>query len=162
MRILRLVLAFAVLVTLAVGGLWSQQPTQSQKPDEQKQTQQSQSPNQKIAAGSKVYIASMDGFETYLKTAIVNKHVPLELVEQRENAAYEITGVSESKKAGVGKILIMGSIHSSEEASIRMTNIKSGEVVYAYSVHKQNSAHGKQSTAEACAKHLKDEAVTAK
>lgn len=162
MRILRPVLALAVLVTHAVGGLWSQQPTQSQKPEEPKQPQQAQPTNQKIAAGSKVYVASMDGFETYLKAAIVNKHVPMELVEQRDKADYEITGVSESKKAGAAKIIIMGSIHSSEEASIRMTNIKSGEVVYAYSVHKQNSAHGKQSTAEACAKHLKDEAVSAK
>jgi hypothetical protein len=159
MKMLRLVLGLAVLMTLPVGGLWSQQPTQPQQPEQPKQTQPT---NQKIAAGSKVYVASMDGFETYLKAAIVNKHVPVELVEQRDKADYEITGVSESKKAGAAKILIMGSIHSSEEASIRMTSIKSGEVVYAYSVHKQNSAHGKQSTAEACAKHLKDEAVSAK
>jgi hypothetical protein len=162
MRILRRVLILAVLVALAVSGLWSQQPAQSQQPEEPKQTQQTLPINQKIAAGSKVYIASMDGFETYLKAAIVKKHVALELVEQREKADYELTGVSESKKAGAAKILIMGSIHSREEASIRMTNIKSGEVVYAYSVHKENSAHGKQSTAEACAKHLKDEAVSAK
>jgi hypothetical protein len=44
-----------------------------------------------------------------------------------------------------------------EEASIQVSNIKSGEATWAYSVHKQNSAHGKKSTAEACAKHLKDE-----
>ena len=162
MRILRRVLILAVLVALAVSGLWSQQPAQSQQPEDPKQTQQTLPINQKIAAGSKVYIALMDGFETYLKAAIVKKRVAFELVEQREKADYEITGVSESKKAGAAKILIMGSIHSREEASIRMTNIKSGEVVYAYSVHKENSAHGKQSTAEACAKHLKDEAVSAK
>jgi hypothetical protein len=30
-------------------------------------------------------------------------------------------------------------------------------VVFAYSVNKQSSAHGKRSTAEACAKHLKDQ-----
>jgi hypothetical protein len=37
-----------------------------------------------------------------------------------------------------------------------VTSIQSGEIVFAYSVNKKNSAHGKQSTAEACAKHLKE------
>jgi len=40
--------------------------------------------------------------------------------------------------------------------------VKTGEMVYAYAVHKKDSAHGQRSTAEACAKHLKDEAVAAK
>ena len=109
-----------------------------------------------------MYIAPMEGFETYLKAAIIKKKVPIELVEEREKADYEITGVSESKKAGAAKIIIMGSWHSKEEASIRVANIRSGEIVYAYSVHKANSAHGKKSSAEACAKHLKDEAVSSK
>jgi hypothetical protein len=47
--------------------------------------------------------------------------------------------------------------HSNEQASITVSNIKSGEVVFAYSVNKPSSAHGKRSTAEACAKHLKDQ-----
>ena len=50
----------------------------------------------------------------------------------------------------------MGSWHSREEASINVANIKTGEIVFAYSAHKENSAHGKQSSAEACAKHLKE------
>jgi len=119
-------------------------------------------PTQKIPAGSKVYVAPMEGFETFLSTAIAKKKVPIQIVQERDKAEYEITGVAESKKAGAAKVLIMGSWHSNEDASIRVTNIKSGEVAYAYSVHKDNSAHGKQSTAEACAKHLKDEAVNPK
>jgi hypothetical protein len=50
----------------------------------------------------------------------------------------------------------MGSWHSDEQASISVTDLKSGEIVYAYSANKKNSAHGKQSSAEACAKHLKE------
>ena len=38
-----------------------------------------------------------------------------------------------------------------------MADLKSGEVVFAYSVNKKDSAHGKRSTAEACAIHMKDE-----
>lgn len=111
----------------------------------------------KIPSGAKVFVAAMpDGFDTYLKAALTKKKVPLQLVEKREDAEYEITGTSESKKAGAAKVLITGSWHSDEEASIRLANLKSGEIAWAYSAHKQNSAHGKQSTAEACAKHLKD------
>jgi hypothetical protein len=111
----------------------------------------------KITAGAKVYVAAIpDGFDTYLKAAIDKKKVPLQVVEKREDANYEITGTSETHKAGTAKILITGSWHSNEEASIRMSDLKSGEVVWAYSANKQNSAHGKRSTAEACAKHLKE------
>ena len=42
------------------------------------------------------------------------------------------------------------------EASITVSNLKSTEVVWAYSVHEEASTHGNRSAAEACAKHLKD------
>ncbi len=116
----------------------------------------------KIPAGSKVFVASMGGFETPLRKAMAEKKVPLEIVEQRDQAEYEITGTAESRKASTAKKVILGSWHSDEEASIKVASVKSGEIVYAYAVHKQDSAHGQRSTAEACAKHLKDEAVAAK
>jgi len=104
----------------------------------------------------------MEGFATYLKAAITRKKVRFDVVEDRAKADYEIRGVSESKKAVPAKITIMGSWQSREEVSRKVANIKTGEGVYAYSVHKENLAHSKKSTAEACAKHLKDEAVSAK
>ena len=111
----------------------------------------------KIPAQSKVYLAPMGGWESDLKTALQSKKVPVEVVAERDKADYEITGTSESKKASTAKKLIMKDWHSDEQASITVTEIKSGEVVYAYSVNKQSSAHGKRSTAEACAKHLKEQ-----
>jgi hypothetical protein len=109
-----------------------------------------------IPVGSKVFINPMkDGFEKDLITAFKAQKVPLEVIAEKEKADFEINGTSESKKAGVAKVLIMGSWHSSEQASITVTNLKTGEAVWAYSVNKANSAHGKRSTAEACAKHLK-------
>jgi hypothetical protein len=114
-------------------------------------------PSQKIAKGSKVYIAPIaDGYETYLKDAMASKNVPVEVVANREQADYEITGTAESQKAGAAKKIIMGNWHSREEASITLSNIKSGEVVWAYSVHEESSTHGKRSSAESCAKHLKE------
>jgi len=154
-----LVALFIPLANAAPGIRQAAQPEQTEQP---KQGKEVQLPQQKIPAGSKVYIAPMDGFESYLKAAIAKKKVPLEIVDQREMAEYEITGVSASKKASAAKILILGSWQSTEDASIKVSNLKTGEVAYAYSVHKDNSAHGKQSTAEACAKHLKDEAIATK
>lgn len=111
----------------------------------------------KIPAHAKIYLAPMGGFEQDLKTAIEKKKVPVEIVADREKADYEITGVSETEKASAAKKAIMWNWHSNEQASITVTQIKSGEVAFAYSVNKQSSAHGKRSTAEACAKHLSEQ-----
>jgi hypothetical protein len=108
-----------------------------------------------IPTGSKVYVAPMDGFETYLKTALEKKKVPVTVVENKQDAAYEITGTASSQKASAAKKIIMGSWHSREEASIQVADLKTGVVVFAYSYATANSTHGKRSSAEACAKHLK-------
>jgi len=114
-------------------------------------------PSQKIPKGSKVFVAPMEGgYDTYLKDAMAKKQVPVEIVASRDQADYEITGTSESQKASTAKKVILGNWHSREEASITVSNIKSSEVVWAYSVHEEASTHGKKSSAEACAKHLKD------
>jgi hypothetical protein len=149
-------------VFLAAATLCSQsaRPQQQQSQDP-KQVQPAAQTVTKIPAGSKVFVAAMGGFETPLKKAIADKKVPLQIVEQREEAEYEITGTADSKKASTAKKVILGSWHSDEDASIKVANLKSGEIVYAYAVHKQDSAHGQKSTAEACAKHLKDEAIIA-
>jgi hypothetical protein len=110
-----------------------------------------------IPAGAKVYINPMnDGFDTYLTSALAKKKVPLTVVTDKAQAEFEISGTSDTKKAGAAKKILLLSWHSSEQASITVTNMKTGESVWAYSVNKKDSAHGKQSTAEACAKHLKE------
>ena len=111
----------------------------------------------KIPANSKVFLAPMGGFEDDLKAAIQSKKVPVVLVTDKDQADYEIAGTAESQKAGAVKKAVMWNWHSNEQASITVTEHKSGEVVFAYSVNKKSSAHGKRSTAEACAKHLKEQ-----
>lgn len=148
--------------TLAVVLLFAGAGYGSSNQQQQEQPQAAQPAQAKIPNGSKVFVAPMGGFEVSFKKAIADKKVPIEVVEQREQAEYEITGASESKKASTAKKVILGSWHSDEEASIKVASLKTGEIVYAYSVHKQDSAHGQKSTAEACAKHLKDEAIEAK
>jgi len=108
-----------------------------------------------IPAGSKIYIEAADGFDTYLSAALQKKHVHVSVVADKEKADYELSGVSDHVKAGWAKIAFAGQIHSDEQASVRLINLKTSEVVFAYAVNKKNSLHGRQTAAEACAKHLK-------
>ena len=110
---------------------------------------------EKIPAGSKVYIAPLNGYESFLVAAFVKKETPLVVVNSPEKADYQITGVSETVQAGRAKMLFLGSQQSNEQASIVMTNLKTGVAVWGYNVNKSNSYKGKQSSSEACAKHLK-------
>jgi hypothetical protein len=112
--------------------------------------------NAKIPAYAKVYVAPMlGGFENYIIAGLRSKKVPLTVVVDRSKAEYEISGVSESEKAGWAKMLFMGSQQSNEQASIKVSDLKTGAIIFGYSVHKGNSVRGRQSAGEACAKHLK-------
>jgi len=93
---------------------------------------------------------------TPTKKLIMKKNVPVIVVTSREKADYEITGIAESDKAGWAKMLFMRSSSSAEQASIKIVEIKTDEVIFGYSVNKGNSARGKQSAGEACAKHMKE------
>jgi hypothetical protein len=109
----------------------------------------------KIVPGARVYIVPMDGFENYLAAALGKKKVPLIPVFDQTQADYVISGTSVDKKAGWAKIVFMGNIHSDNAASVTMTDKRTGAIVYAYAVDKKSTMHGQQTTAEACAKHLK-------
>ena len=111
--------------------------------------------NLTIPTNSTVFIEPMNGFETYLAAALRKKKVPLVVINNKEKADFVITGASDTKKAGWAKIVFMGNLHSDEEASVAMVNNKTGTVVFAYAVNKKNTLHGQQTSAEACAKHLK-------
>ena len=112
--------------------------------------------NAKIPSYSKVYIGPIaGGFENYIIAGLRNKKVPLTVVIDRGKADYESSGVSDSEKAGWAKMLFIGSQQSNEQASIKISDLKTGAVIFGYSVHKTNSVRGKQSAGEACAKHIK-------
>lgn len=115
---------------------------------------------QRIPSGARVYIASMmNGFDIYVTAAIQKKKVPVVLVADRSKAEFEVTGIAETDKAGWAKMLFMGSQQTNESASVKMVNLKNDAIVFAYSVNKTNSVRGKQSAAEACAKHMKEKII---
>jgi hypothetical protein len=116
-----------------------------------------------IPAGAKLFVAPMpDNFDDFIKAAIDKKKVPVTAVANRDQADFEITGHSESQKASTAKKLIRGSWHSRESASIKVANLKSGTIVFAYSYNTGDSAHGKKSSSESCAKHLKEKIESGK
>lgn len=113
--------------------------------------------NESLPSGARIYVAPMpNGFETYVAAGIEKKKVPVLLVTDREKADYELSGVSDSDKAGWAKMLFLGSQQTNETASIKIVNLKTGNVVFAYSVNKTNSYKGKQSAGEAVAKHINE------
>jgi len=165
-----LAIALTVFFAIYPAYVWSQtedKPTQDQsKADSTASSDLKSTPsdegqlatvnNAKIPAYAKVYVAPMPGgFENYVIAGLRNKKVPLTVVVDRNKAEYEISGVSESEKAGWAKMLFTGSQQSNETASIKVSDLKTGAIIFGYSVHKGNSARGRQSAGEACAKHLK-------
>jgi hypothetical protein len=110
----------------------------------------------KIPSGAKIYVAPMNGFENYVVAGIMKKKVPVQLVGDRSKADYEIRGASETEHAGWAKMFFLGSDNSNDQASIVVTDLKSNNVVFGYSVNKHSSVRGKQSTGEAIGKHLKE------
>ena len=110
-----------------------------------------------IPANSKVYvnrIRGFEGFENYLVSAFKKKKVQLLVGTDRDKADFEISGYSESQKAGWAKI-IFGSGLPEEEASIQVVNRQSGVVAYAVASYKTDAIRGKKSTAEHLAKNLR-------
>jgi hypothetical protein len=115
---------------------------------------------ERIPYGARVYVAPMaNGFDNYVIAGIQQKKVPIIIVADRSRAEFEITGIAETDKAGWAKMLFLGSQQTNETASIKMVNLRTGAVIFAYSVNKVNSVRGKQSAGEACAKHIKEKII---
>ena len=111
----------------------------------------------RINAGSTVYVEPMDGFENYIQAALRKKDVPLMPIADESKANYILRGSSDEKKADGAKVPFIGQIHSGDTASVQLIDRRTGAIVFAYSVKKKNTLHGQQTTAEACAKHLKEQ-----
>ncbi len=119
--------------------------------------------NPRVPKGAKIFISPLEnGYHIYLAAAIQKKQVPVVLVIDKSRADFELTAVTESEKAGWAKMLFLSSGASAEQASFQLVNIKSGTVSFGYNVNKSNSNKGKQSSSEACAKHLKEKIESGK
>ena len=138
--------------------LESQEPSTPTKEDVMsRDSKESVITNESLPKGARICISPIsNGFETYITAGLEKKKVPVIVVADRSKAEYELTGVSDSDRAGWAKMLFLGSQQTNEAASIKIVNLKTGDVVFAYSVNKTNSARGKQSAGEAVAKHINE------
>ncbi len=91
-----------------------------------------------VPAGSKVYVATADGFDTYLTAALRENKVPLMVVSEKDKADYELSGAPK------------------EQTVVKLVSIKTHEVVFAYTITKKDAKHGPQTIAEACAERMKE------
>jgi hypothetical protein len=134
-----------------------------------------------IHSGSTVYIAPMDGYETYLSAAIVKKHAPLIVVTDKTKADFVITSTVLHKDQNQAIVSVSNTVNTGTNetpfergmeqgranaaarrallgitnTSISVVDPKSSQIVFAYSAG-SGSAKQLQSTAEDCAKHLKE------
>ena len=117
----------------------------------------SQDSDTRIPPHSRLYISPVEGgYDIYLSAAMHKKEVPVVIVNDKSKADFELSSVTESERAGWAKMLFIGSSSTAEQASVKVVNLKTGVIVFGYNVNKSNSARGKQSSSEACAKHLKE------
>jgi hypothetical protein len=113
---------------------------------------------------SKVFIDAPSGFNVYLAAAFYRKGVPLTVVTEKAMANYEICAVSDHERHLGNQLpifydwlapVIAQRVHSNDSASIELVDLQSSEVIYAYSVDRNNSFHGIQTVAESIAIHLR-------
>jgi hypothetical protein len=103
----------------------------------------------RITAGATVFIAPQDGFENYLAAALQKKGVQLVAVSNPEHATYILKGSP--------KVTAIRQVHSGHAATVQLVDQKTGAILFAYSLDNKSSLHAQQSTAEACAKHHKEQ-----
>jgi hypothetical protein len=139
-----------------------------------------------ISAGSRIVIAPMGGFETYFAAAVREKKVPVTLTLDKASAQFFVVSTDTewegfvfgsggssnwSPTGGSSSHAAAASSTRGLEASIMLIDAKTKDVIWAYEVHKNShgslffgtlGARGKQSVAEACAKHLKEYIETGK
>src|SRR3954470_15750690 len=99
---------FAVLVaifcTIAFAGQQAEPQGKPETPAATKAADAKPTEDLAIPKGAKVFIAPMpDNFNDFIKKAIQNKHVPVTVVDNKQQADFEITGFSETQKAGTAK-----------------------------------------------------------
>lgn len=110
----------------------------------------------------KIYIAPDNGFESYLAGAFTKKNVPAQMVQTQEAADYILkpAPVEQKPESTGGKVArclfaYCAGIEGSQTASVSLIDAKTNAVLWAYNVRKGGSSNF-QSSAEACAKHLKE------
>lgn len=109
----------------------------------------------KIPKAAKIFVTPIsDGFDIYLRQAIADSNVPVEVVQSRDLAEFEIAGTFEDQRQGLaGKL--MGETEQME-VSIHLSDLKSSEVEWSFAGRIQRTLpHEEKRFAAWCAGELK-------
>jgi len=87
-----------------------------------------------VSPQARVFVGPAQGFDLYLTAALGKQNVPLTVVADKAQAQYEI-----------------GAVHDGKQTGVKMVDLKSGQVIFAYSVERKTT----QAAADACAKQLR-------
>jgi hypothetical protein len=118
-------------------------------------------PAASTGSSPRIFIEPQNGFESFVSAAIVKKHVPAVVTQNKEDAVYILTSAVVSKEESTGSkvarclFLYCAGAAGIQTATVQLISSKTQEVAWAYNVQKA-SASAYQSTAEAVAKHLKE------
>ena len=108
----------------------------------------------RIRRHSKVYIAPMGGFETTLFAALDKQIVPLVIVEDPQQAEFQIRETGQKRVTWVRMIFASEPLITSQP-EIVVTSLRTGEEILVCPVQSITTTRAKQRTAEDCAKLLK-------
>ena len=86
-----------------------------------------------LPSASKVFVAPMAGFRPYFVAAATAANLPLGFVRTRAQADYEITGVTHASNL-LWEEGARDHVTIRQDTTVRMTKIKSGEIVFHHSV----------------------------
>jgi hypothetical protein len=107
-----------------------------------------------IPAGSAIFVNTNNGFDTFILATLQDKQVNLHLASSADKADYILDSSLFHDSEAVATQTYAKVGHASE-AAFKLTT-KSGDIIWAYAATKGIFSRGKQSVAEACAKHLKE------
>jgi hypothetical protein len=107
-----------------------------------------------IPPGSKIFVDSNNGFDIFILAAVQAKGLKIKLVSKIEDADYVLDS-SLFHDQEFTAVHGNATTYRISEAAFKLTST-AGDIIWAYAVTKGMLARGKQSVAEACAKHLKD------
>lgn len=115
-----------------------------------------------LPQNAKIFIHDMnDGFHTFITAALIDTKTPVLIVTDREKADFEMTGsASESKRNSWARVIFAGQTGSKESASVAISNIHNGVVVFSTASDRSNARRGKRSVAQKIAREIRGEIKT--
>jgi hypothetical protein len=105
-----------------------------------------------IPSHVRIYVDASYGFDIFLTAALEKNHVPLTVTTDKSKADFALEGSSDF--ITTRSAAFFTGTRGDDEASVRLVDLKSGDVIFAYSADRRSTVHRRQAAAESCAKHL--------